>query len=526
MRRFFLEVTRRYYMKSAKKILVVGGGTAGWLSACFLQRALEKINPGAYEITLVESEDIGVIGVGEATVPTLVNTLKFLGISELEFMQKCNASFKHAIKFVGWLHEPGAEDNYYYHAFQRPAPFAGYDLINFWHSLYGNKSPSKYAHAVTPQADLCESNRCPKMLDSKPFEGPIGYAYHLDAVLFGRFLREKAQERGVSRVVGTIDNVQRGATGNIISVKTAEGDVLDAELFIDCSGFSGLLINKTLNTEFVSYSNELLCDRAIAIQVPTESGVPVKPYTTSTAMSSGWCWDIALQDRRGTGYVYSSNYISDEGAEKELRKYLGDASENLSARRLRMRVGRNKHIWNKNVVAIGLSAGFLEPLESSGIYLIEMGVKLLLDFFPHHGEDEMLRKRYNQHIAGLYDETMSFLVMHYCLTNREDTPFWKANKYHQNIPDSLQEDLEMWKYKMPSPFDRGGYLNFFNHETYQYVLAGMGRLPESAKTIFSKELLHEAEKHFISIRDTSSRAVSISPDHRYYLDQLKKYSVS
>lgn len=508
-------------MKPVKKILIVGGGTAGWLSACFLQKILNKVNPRSISISLIESEDIGIIGVGEATVPTMRKTLNLLGIHELEFIKKCNATLKHAIKFVDWLHEPGAEDNFYYHPFQRPHPFQGYDLFHYWQAINEGK-PSRYAFDVTPQADLCENYKSPKLNSSKPFEAPITYAYHLDAVLFGRLLKEKSIARGVNHVIDTVVDVEQDDEGNVCSVLTEQGNRLEADLFIDCSGFRGLLINKTLKTPYTSYKKELFCDRAITIQIPTKAEDPIKPYTTSTALSNGWVWDINLQDRRGTGYVYSSQFISDQDAESELRQYLGlDKSKDLSARYLQMRVGRHDQMWNKNVVAIGLAAGFIEPLESSGIYLVEMALKLLADFFPHAGINASVQNHFNQRIVGLYDEIMNFLVLHYCLTRREDTSFWRANKYNKNIPDGLAEDLDMWKYRLPTQIDRDSSFGLFNHETYQYILAGMDRLPETCQTIFNKKLLSDAKRLFSDNRKHNKQAVEVSPSHNDYLNLVR-----
>jgi 2-polyprenyl-6-methoxyphenol hydroxylase-like FAD-dependent oxidoreductase len=508
-----------------KNILILGGGTAGWLSACFLQTMLDRIRPKFFSITLVESEDIGIIGVGEATVPSMLNTLQLLGISELEFIQKCNATFKHANKFENWLDSPGKKDNYYYHTFQRPELFKGLNLIEYWKPLNKKKSAHRFAFDVSPQAALCEAKRAPKLPNSKPYEAPVGYAYHLDAVLFGKLLREKSLERGVTRIVDTVVDIIQDDTGDIQSLVTKGGKILNADLFVDCSGFQGLLINKTLKTPFKSYEKELFCDRAVTIQVPLKANDPINPYTTSTAMSNGWIWEIHLQDRKGIGYVYSSRHTSDEDAEKELREYikLNCDNSNGQPRFLKMRIGRHEKMWNKNVLAVGLSGGFIEPLESSGIYLVEMALKLFIDFFPHAGTNTSLKERYNDHITGLYDEVMEFIVLHYVLTRREDTQFWKDNKFHQHIPEQLKKDLEMWQFRMPTAFDKGGHLNFFNHESFQHILAGMDAIPESAVSMQNIDLLNAAKKEFDQIKKTARQAVEVSPDHKYYVDLIKNY---
>lgn len=503
-----------------RDILIVGGGATGWLAACFLQKTLETWQPGVYRITLVESEDIGILGVGEATVPTLLHTLQYLGISELEFIQQTAATFKHAIRFDNWLYDPAQQSSQYFHPFSRPNTLGGIEPIHLWHALNGKEKFGPYAEAVVIPPSLCHANKSPKLFNSKPFEAPTGYAYHMDAVLFARLLRKVALERGVNHVVGTIKQVNQTTDGSIQSVVTESGNELTAELFLDCTGFYGLLIDKTLKADYRSYKNHLLCDHAVTMQIPSDVKAPIKPYTISTAAKHGWIWEIPVQGRKGIGYVYSSQFVSHADAEIELRNYVGSAGAETPARKIVMKTGRHEQMWSKNVVALGLAAGFIEPLESSGIYLTEMALRLLADYFPHGGENPVLRNRFNRYITKLYDEIMEFIVMHYHLTQREDTEFWKTNKFLKDIPAQLAEELETWRYRKPTPFDKGNLLQFFNHETHQYIMAGMNFLPESSNHLKNQQILKQAEEYSARIKATAQQAIKASPEHGDYLRRV------
>lgn len=502
-----------------KHVVVLGGGTSGWMTATAIQRFLNRTRPGRVRVTVVEGPD-GPIGVGEATVPTLLGMLSVLGISEQEFMQRCNATFKQGIKFVNWLHDPQQQPSSYFHLFQRPGVVEGMDYGQYWLATHPDAPPEAYAESVVYQAALCHASRAPKAQDSRQYDGLAGYAYHLDAILFGRYLREIATRYGAQRLEARVSGAHLDERGHIRALALDGGGEIAGDLFIDCSGFQGYLINQVLGEPFEPWSDHLYCDRAVAMQVPYNPGQNINPYTLSTAQSSGWAWEIHLHTRRGTGYVYSSRHISDEDAERELRQYIGPAAENINTRRLEMRVGRCRRFWVKNCVAIGLAGGFLEPLESTGIYLTEMGIKLLFENFPETDWAEPLANTYNRQMAGLYDETMRFIVLHYCLTQREDTPFWRDNKYHPHIPDLLQEQLALWKYRLPSLFDDRGGLQFFGHGSQLYILAGM-KFPFESGT---------STRHFVDPRQVAGyaryleemrrRQLAAAVDHTTYLRAL------
>lgn len=504
-----------------KRVVVLGGGTSGWMTAAALQRFMNRASPGRVQVTVVEGPD-GPIGVGEATIPTLRGMLSILGADEREFMLRTNATFKQAIKFVNWLHDPASTPSHYFHLFQRPGVVEGMDYGQYWLALHPDAPPHAYAESVVFQAALCHASRAPKAPNSQQYDGPASYAYHLDAILFGRYLRDLALGMGARRMEARVVGATRDERGYLRSLKLDSGVEVEGELFVDCSGFQGYLINQVMEEPFESWRDQLYCDRAVAMQVPFGPGQKINPFTTSTAMSSGWIWEIHLQNRRGIGYVYSSRFISDADAERELRAYIGPAAKDVPARKLEMRVGRSRRLWVKNCVAIGLAGGFLEPLESTGIYLTEMGIKLLFENFPEVAHSDVLADTYNRQMAGLYDETMRFIVLHYCLTQREDTPFWRANKHHAAIPELLQEQLALWKVRLPCLFDDRGGLQFFGHGSQLYILAGM-KFPFVSGT---------ATRHFVDpaqargyerlLEDYRKKTLAVTPDHTEYMRKLQE----
>lgn len=505
--------------RAVKRVVVLGGGTSGWMAAAALQRFLNRATPESTHITVVEGPD-GPIGVGEATVPTLRGMLSILGVNEPEFMVRANATFKQAIKFVNWLHDPAENPSYYYHLFQRPGVVEGMDFGQYWLAQNPDAPPEAYADSVVYQAALCNDSRAPKSATSQHYEGLAGYAYHLDAILFGRYLRDLSVRRGVERIEAHVSDVKLDEHGAIRALVLDGGHEVAGDFFIDCSGFSGRLINEALGEPFEPWGKYLFCDRAVAMQVPYDLEQKINPYTMASAMSNGWIWEIPLAQRRGIGYVYSSSHISDENAERELRQYIGPAANGVEGRRINIRVGRCRRFWVKNCVAIGLAGGFLEPLESTGIYLTEMGIKLLFENYPEVAFADSLAANYNRQMAGLYEETMRFIVLHYCLTQREDTDFWRANKYHENIPDLLQEQLGLWKYRLPSFFDDRGGLQFFGYGSQLYILAGM-KFPFVSGTSTTHFVeAQQAAGYAQHVDDARQQALAAAPDHTQYIREL------
>jgi tryptophan halogenase len=363
----------------------------------------------------------------------------------------------------------------------------------------------------------------------------INYAYHMDTVLFGRYLRQVARERGVRRIVDNVVGVETNEHGYLTALKTAEHGDVAGDLFIDCSGFRGLLINKHFGSEFVSFGASLFNDRAVALRVPYASAdATINPFTTSTAVSSGWIWDIPLSDqkvalggqqwsddsahgRRGVGYVYSSQFTSDAEAERELREYVGPQAEGVNARLLKMRIGHNRKLWVKNCIAVGLAGGFIEPLESTGIALITQGLNLLLSHFPTRDCPDALADSYNGAMTRLYEHIREFIVLHYCISRRDDTEYWRANRHNPHIPERLKSQLETWRYRAPTAFDNLSGFDFFHHTSYHYILAGQRYVPEPTAYVrnrLSPQLIAHIRRRIEEVH-AAARAASI--DHVEFL---------
>jgi tryptophan halogenase len=454
---------------SVRRVLVVGGGSAGWITAAYLNSVLNRGSQRVVELALVESPAVPRVGVGEATVPTIRHVLQTIGIDESRFMTAADATFKQAIKFVNWLRDDG---HAYYHPFDRrtagPVDYSA-------HSWLASDRSIPFAQTVSVQPQLCEWGLGPRMPDSRDYSSPMPYAYHMDAEKFADCLCEHATRRGVVHIREDVAEVVQDATGFIESLVTASGRRLEADLFIDCTGFRGLLIEGSLGVPLRDFSPWLLCDRAIAMRVPYETWYPghIRPYTTATALSAGWAWDIGLVNRRGTGYVYCSRFLDDDAAEAELRAHEGAHAESLPARRIPFRVGFRETFWERNCVAIGLSGGFIEPLESTGLYLIEFAAVTLAEHFPFGPSVQPLADRFNRILRNRYEEVLDFVNMHYCLSRRTDTEFWREVQKPEHITERLREKFEFWRIKPPSASDFDDQFRLFSHQSYEYILYGM-----------------------------------------------------
>jgi tryptophan halogenase len=521
-----------------KKVVVLGGGTSGWLSACYMERLLARLQVPGASVTLIESEDIGIIGVGEATLNDLKTTLQFLEIDEPAFMINTHATFKNGIKFVNWRDDPvKLGRHHFYHPFEGTPMIDGMWLLDIWSCLRADEDfEIDYCYLTGPSAFISEKLRSPKTADSRQFQGLFNYAYHMDTVLFGRYLRQVALGRGVKRVVGNVVGVETNEQGFITALKTKEHGDIAGDLFIDCSGFGGLLINKHYGTAFVPFGDTLFNDRAVALRVPYESAdAAINPFTTSTAVSNGWIWDIPLSDqkvalgsqqrwsddsahgRRGVGYVYSSRFISDDAAERELRGYVGPQAEGINARLLKMRIGHNRQFWVKNCVAIGLAGGFIEPLESTGIALITEGLNVLAAHFPTRECPESLAESYNGCMTRLYEHIREFIVLHYCISRRDDSEYWRANRHNPNIPERLKSLLETWRHRAPTPFDNLSGFDFFHHTSFHYILAGQRHMTQPTDYVrnrVSKNLVAHIRRR---IQEVHAAAFAASIDHVEFL---------
>jgi flavin-dependent dehydrogenase len=499
-------------MSAKRSILIVGGGTAGWLAAAYLAKYLGISDDGPLSVTLLESPEIGIIGVGEGTFPTIRTTLKFLGMKEADFMRETASTFKQGIRFAGWA---DGQDQFY-HPFEAPLQTEGAGLVPYW-LLQDKSARAPFAEAMTFQKRVIEAARAPKRALEGEFEGPLNYAYHFDAAKTAEVLARRARELGVRHVEGTVVGVAIDESGAIDHLITPEHGALKADFYIDCSGFRAELIGQALKAPFKSLRTVLPVDKALACHVPYAApDTPIESCTVATAHAAGWLWDIGLEGARGVGCVYSSDHMDDGRAEETVRAYLG---EEASFRKIAFESGYRETPWIQNCVAIGLSGGFLEPLESTGIVLIEVAVGMLAELFPHDGRWNAPAARFNRLMAQRYDNIVNFLKLHYVLSRREE-PFWRDNRLPETIPEALRELLDQWKVRPPGRFDFDLDLESFAFFNYQYILYGMGFETDltAARGVYPD--IEGAEKQFARIRSFGDRAVRDLPVHRASIRQI------
>jgi tryptophan halogenase len=507
--------------KVIKNIVIVGGGTAGWLTAAKLAKKHVTADPDSIKVTLIESSSIGIVGVGEGSLPSMRNTLQSLGISETEFINTCDVTFKQGIKFVGWV--DNAPDDFYYHGFNPPHDHQKIDLAPYW-DLHHKEQ--KFAETVQFQHSLCEANLAPKLITHPEYQQLNNYAYHLDAGKFADFLKKYSKEKlGVQHIVDDVTAVNQWADDSIKSLTTARNGELFGDLFVDCSGFSSLLLGQTLKVPFVSKKDILFTDKAVTIRVPYETeNAPVPSSTLTTAQKSGWIWDIGLNSRRGTGYVYSSAHCSEDEAEKTLRDYLGDVAKNRSAKMIKFTSGYRQQLWKHNCVAIGLSGSFLEPLEATALSVIEASADLLADQLPSCNElIPIAQRRFNKALVYRLDKIVDFIKMHYLLSQRQDSEFWRENRAPSSVPGSLLDLLEQFRYHSPSYYDFNSGHEPFQWVNYQYVLYGMGFKPDFSLIKHSLDQHEVAKQIFARNLQLKEKLLQEMPDHRFLLQQVRQH---
>lgn len=421
--------------RQIRSVVIVGGGSSGWMAAASLSNALSK----NCTITLIESDEIGIVGVGEATIPPIKTLNRVMGIDEAEFMRRTQATFKLGIQFVDWA----KVGHSYFHQFgPHGVQFDYSPLHQYWlqqSQLHAMPSIDEYSMAW---AAASRGKFDKPLSDPRSVMSMFDYAYHFDATLYSKYLREVSEKRGVIRAEGKIvDVVLRATDGFVEKVRMEDGREIEADLFIDCSGFRGLLIEGALKTGYEDWSHWLPCDRAMA--VPCESADDPLPYTRATAREAGWQWRIPLQHRIGNGYVFCSQFMSEDEAASLLLQRL-DGKALATPRPLRFTTGRRKKFWNKNVVSLGLSSGFMEPLESTSLHLVQSGISRLLALFPDRDFDPIVSEEYNRIGDNEFERIRDFLVLHYKLTSRDDAPLWRycAN---MDIPDTLAYKIKHFK---------------------------------------------------------------------------------
>lgn len=460
------------------KVTIVGGGTAGWLAACLLSRIYRRVDgTPSFDISVIESPSIPTVGVGEATVPAMPRTLMQLGISEKEFFRRCNASFKLGVRFTNWNVDDQGQPIEFLNAFETEPRLHGHDLTAYY-TRYGagrngyNSGPEfTESHTAVPQ--LVREFRGPRQVGVDEYASAVHYAYHLDAGLFANLLQETAVSNGVTHIPDDLIDVELDEAGFIAALQLKEGGRHPVELVLDCTGFRSLLLQKALGEPFDSYDRYLMNDRALALQIPHEDVTRMPPCTGSTALGAGWVWKVPLYNRIGTGYVFSSKFRTDEEAVQEFIDHIGPAAKDAEPRIIPLRIGHARRSWVKNCIAMGLASGFIEPLESTAIYSIEMAIRWLHAYFPDRTFDPALADRYNRTVNEFYDELRDFIAVHFHLNNRTDSDYWIAAREGIDIPDSLRENLAVWRRNLPSPIDlRSRHL--FDANVYTLVLLSKG----------------------------------------------------
>lgn len=466
-----------------KKIVVVGGGTAGWLTASIIAAEHQCQDSQSVKLTLIESPQVSTIGVGEGTWPTMRSTLQNIGISEAEFFRCCEASFKQGSQFINWL--DASKDDNYYHPFTVPHGLGQANLAAHWRDFNAHSS---FADSVSFQPQLCRLGLAPKQASTPEYAAVANYGYHLNAGKFADLLKTHGtQNLGIEHVCAHVESIQSTASGHIASLATDQGTI-EGDLFIDCTGMKSLLLGEHFKVKWQSKQGILFNDSAFATQVPYQANDAIASHTLSTAQTNGWIWDIGLPTRCGIGYVYSSSHSSDREAEDILRRYLDEKAGGLigaeqNIRKISFNPGYRQQFWVKNCVAVGMSAGFIEPLEASALAMVELSAKMISQELPADFQMmDICRKRFNQRFTYRWERIIEFLKLHYLLSKRNDSDYWLDNRQESSTPERLRELLTLWQYQPPNANDFFDVEEVFPSSSYQYVLYGMGFAPPTQIT--------------------------------------------
>lgn len=517
--------------KNPDQVVIVGGGTAGWMTASYLKAAFGD----RLSVTLVESRKIGTIGVGEATFSDIRHFFEFLNLKEEDWMPACNATYKLAVRFQDWR-RPG---HHFYHPFEQMRSVSGFPLTDWW---LQDGPTDRFDKDCFVMASLCDAGRSPRYLNGSLLEQdfvegaeePVGltmsehqgktqfpYAYHFEAALLAKYLTGYSTDRGVRHIIDEVQDVRLDERGWIDHIVTQDHGEIHGDLFVDCTGFRGLLINKALEVPFMSYQDTLPNDSAVALQIPRDmKKFGIRPCTTTTAQKAGWIWTIPLFGRIGTGYVYARDYCTPEEAERTLREFVGPEAAEVEAKHIRMRIGRSAQSWKHNCVAIGLASGFVEPLESTGIFFIHHAVEQLVRYFPAADWHPVLRERYNSAVAHAMDGVEEFLVLHYRGAARDDTQYWKDTKTRP-ISDGLAERIERWQVQLPDAENVFPYYHGLPPYSYMCILLGTGGIPLQPSPALSLADSTAAQKEFAAIRDKARFLVDTLPTQYEYFAQMR-----
>jgi tryptophan halogenase len=496
---------------AVNRFVIVGGGTAGWIAAASLGRLLLRPQAPGRSVILVESAEVGPIGVGEATVPSIQDMLRFLNIDEADFIRETDATYKLGIRFRDWT-APGSD---YWHAFGELGPtIDNLPLFQHWlrERLAGGDPGPLVGLSVAGQMALHDRFAKPVKDPNAPLSAS-GYAYHFDAGKVAGYLRGYAEHKGVERLEGHVVDVKKTGDGAVAGLVLADGRTVEGDFFIDCSGFAALLIEKALGSPYEDWSHWLPCDRAVAM--PSAPGRPLVPYTTATAQAAGWTWNIPLQSRRGHGYVWSSRFCDEETATQTLREAVGDRPL-AEPRHLRFVAGRRREPWVKNCLSLGLASGFLEPLESTSIHLVFANLFRFFDHLPAEREAEPLRRAFNARCTREIEEIRDFLILHYCASPRRDSDFWR-HVTAMSLPDSLVAKLDMFTRQGKLLAD---YYDLFRPVSWMAVLTGLGITPQRADPLADLVPRDRAQQILRGVSQAIRQTALAQPAHEAVLSAL------
>ncbi len=513
-----------------KNIAIVGGGTSGWIAAAYLARIYERrVATGDLKITVIESPDVGIIGVGESTARPMADLLRVIGVREADFIRRCNATFKLSGLFADWDRDENGQGVTWVNPFFSQSDLHGVNPAYLYASYGMHKGGGPIEEDFTEAISVCpaiiRAHKGPRKLGDGDYKSEIPYSYHMDAVELAKILMERGKELGVKQILDHVEDVKLDERGFVSELRLRETGAFPIEFVIDATGFASIIIAKALGEPFTPYDNYLLNDRAVVAQIPHDDPTKIEPTSRATAMNAGWRFRVPLFNRVGSGYIYSSKFISDDEAVEEFKKSVGEAAKDAEPRIIRMRIGRARRSWVKNCMALGLSSGFVEPLEATAIYSVQVALQWFHNYFPENDFDPAVRKRYNALIDGLYDEIIDFISLLFCTSNREDTPYWKAVKHDMDIPPRLEENLALWRHTMPDELDLKTQ-TFFTPTSYRSALMGkrfwQGR-PYSQVAPLSE---NEWRQYLQLRRERTSGLMNVLPDHYTLLKQIRGESVA
>lgn len=511
----------------SQTIVIVGGGSAGWLTAGIIaakHKPPVEGGPGT-RIVLLESPNVPNLGVGEGTWPTMRDTLRRIGVSEADFLRGCDASFKQGSQFIGW-HKGQGES--YHHPFSAPSGYTNINLAAHWQDSHTDIS---FGDAVCPQGRVCDRGLAPKQPQTPEYAFSLNYGYHLNAGKFVELLHRHCVDKlGVEYRLGHVEQIIAAENGDIAALRLASGEQIAGDMFVDCTGFAALLIGKHYNIPFVSQRDYLFNDTALAVQAEyVTEDAPIASCTKATAQSAGWVWDIALPSRRGIGYVFSSQHISIEKAEEELAAYLKAdpmlAKVQPSPRKIEFQPGHRETFWHRNCVAVGVSAGFVEPLEASAMILIEKSAEWISDQLPQDSAAmPVVARRFNEITRQHWRAVIDFLKLHYVLTERSDSDYWRDHCEVESVPDSLQESLSLWRTQVPWLYESNYRIELFSSASLQYVLYGMEFVTDIKESRY-RQWMRDTEIASRLIRENSVQAetfIASLPTNRDLLNRVRR----